>query len=151
MSSIKSDIIKRLGVITADNGGIALKSLAKKIGVKYQTLYTFSKTGKMGHAISSGFLDNGISVDWIMTGMGEMLASSVKPEPMAWGCANLTTDEAQLVLHHRNASDNQKKYILEYSGIRSRNSEEFDKLGKGPNQTIHRLEAQARLKKSERP
>ena len=151
MSSEIDEIITRVCAIRETLGGISLRALAKEISVEYNTLKSFLKNGRMGHAISRGFLENGYSVDWIMTGMGGMLASSVKPEPMAWGCANLTTDEAQLVLYHRNASDNQKKYILEYSGVRSRNSEEFDKLGKGPNQTIHRLEEQARLKQSERP
>ena len=151
MSSQNSKIKDRLGVIGVHCGATSLVSFAKYFGINYKTFQKFSTDGELGHAISSGFLENGYSVDWIMTGMGWMLAPSVEPEPMQWGCANLTTDEAQLVLHHRNASDNQKKYILEYSGIRSRNSEEFDKLGKGPNQTIHRLEAQAKLKKSERP
>ena len=148
MSRKKTNISVRLDEVCKHLAVTRQNDLGKRYGVEQQTISNFTLDGKPGWRITTGLIRDGISVDWILTGMGEMLASSVKPEPMAWGCANLTTDEAQLVLHHRNASDNQKKYILEYSGIRSRNSEEFDKLGKGPNQTIHRLEAQAKLKKS---
>ena len=151
MSRKKTNISVRLDEVCKHLAVTRQNDLGKRYGVEQQTISNFTLDGKPGWRITTGLIRDGISVDWILTGMGEMLASSVKPEPMAWGCANLTTDEAQLVLYHRNAPDIQKGKILKYSGIRSRMTGEQNTLGKQHLRATRLLEELEALEISERP
>ena len=83
MSRKKSHISSRVEEIRLSLGGMSQKSLAKNIGINEKTFNHFIGNGEMGHAINRAFLENGYSVDWIMTGEGSMFrdgkASSVRP------------------------------------------------------------------------
>lgn len=84
MSTPKCKIMNRLLKIMADSGAIDLKSLAKKLNVTYRTFHKFTGNWEPGHRITAAFLKHGYSVDWIMTGDGEMLRDGKAPprEPL---------------------------------------------------------------------
>ena len=83
MSRKKTNISVRLDEVCEHLPVTNQNDLGKRYGVKQQTISNFTIDGKPGWRITTGLIRDGISVDWIMAGVGEMLredkAPSVEP------------------------------------------------------------------------